>query len=227
MRERAPCRRLLALCVVTMLISAAGATETPTVAEVVEKVQARIDATSDFTARVRQELVLSAAGRSLAAEGTVAFKRPGRMRWELDGDEKQIIVADGSTLWFYQPEDLQVIKSPFETAFRSRTPVSFLTGVGRIQEDFDASLDGVDGELLILALRPRAGAEEIGRLRLMVEPGTYEIMVAEITDPLGNLTRLRFSDRRRNVGLNESLFRFEVPSNVDVIEAPVGPGDAP
>ena len=55
----------------------------------------------------------------------------------------QTVVADGTTLWLYQPKEQQVMKAPFDAAFRSTTPISFLTGVGRITDDFSrATLDG-------------------------------------------------------------------------------------
>lgn len=219
-------RSVLALILCASPISGAVlAGDVAPVDDVVRLVQARLDSTSDFTARVQHELVVASAGRTLAAQGTVAFKRPGKMRWDLRGQEEQIIVADGTTLWFYQPEDEQVIRSPFETAFRSATPVSFLTGVGKIRDDFEASLgEPQDGEI-VLVLVPRVSEGELGRLRLTVDPGSHDIVGAEIRGPLGNLTRLRFSDRRRNIGLDDSLFEFQVPPGVDLIDAPIGVGN--
>lgn len=190
--------------------------------EVARRVQERFDATTDLTAAVNQELVVASAGKTLTATGSVAFKRPGKMRWNLTDGSTQVIVADGSTLWFYQPEEKQVLKAPFQAAFRSSTPISFLTGVGRLSEDFDVRLDGEGEGVIHLALTPRKGEGELGRLRLSVDAHTYDIVGAEIVDPLGNITRLRFSDLRRNSGFDDAQFRFDVPPGVDVIEAPIG-----
>ena len=207
-----------------LVLIAAGTQSPPAVDvdEIVRRVQGRFDATADFTADVEQDLLVASAGRTLSARGTVAFKRPGRMRWTLENDEKQVIVADGATLWVYQPDEQQVLKSPFESAFRSAAPISFLTGVGRIGDDFTASLDGKDPGHVYLLLVPRRDEQELGRLRLRVETKEYGIVGAEIRDPMGNVTTLRFSKLRRNVGLADSLFRFDVPAGIDVIEAPVG-----
>jgi len=43
-----------------------------------------------------------------------------------------------------------------------------------------------------------------------------------VTDPVGNRTRLFFTDLKRNAGLSDEAFRFEVPAGVDVVEAPIG-----
>ena len=115
----------------------------PKADEIVRKVQDRYDATKDLSADVTQEATIASLGKTVSASGKVWFKKPGKMRWELTEGDKQTIVADGSTLWLYRPEDQQVLKMPFDAAFRSSSPVSFLTGVGRIAQDFKASMDGV------------------------------------------------------------------------------------
>jgi outer membrane lipoprotein carrier protein len=215
--------RRLALCALGALLWApACAASAIEAAEVAHRVQERFDVTADLSAAVNQELVVASAGKTLKANGTVAFKRPGKMRWNLTDGSTQVIVADGTTLWFYQPDEKQVLKAPFQAAFRSSTPISFLTGVGRLSEDFDVRLDGDGDGVIHLALTPRKGEGELGRLRLTVDAQTYDIVGAEIVDPLGNITRLRFSDLRRNSGLDDAQFRFEIPPGVDVIDAPIG-----
>lgn len=200
-----------------------GATgPTAAVNGIVRRVQERLDATNDFTATVDQEIVLASAGKTLHATGTVAFKRPGRMRWALTDGAPQVIVADGATLWFYQPDDHQVLKAPFQAAFRSSTPISFLTGVGRLADDFDVTIEGKDENAIHLSLRQRRADGDLGQLRLTVDARTFDVVGAEIVDPVGNITRLRFSDLRRNTGLDDAQFRFDVPAGADVIEAPIG-----
>lgn len=215
-------RRLALLALGALLWTHGSAASAADSGEVARKVQERFDATTDLSAAVNQELVVASAGKTLKANGTVAFKRPGKMRWNLTDGSTQVIVADGTTLWFYQPEEKQVLKAPFQAAFRSSTPISFLTGVGRLSEDFDVRLDSEGEGVIHLALTARKGEGELGRLRLTVDAHTYDIVGAEIVDPLGNITRLRFSDLRRNTGLDDAQFRFDVPPGVDVIEAPIG-----
>jgi outer membrane lipoprotein carrier protein len=192
--------------------------------EVVRKVQERYDATHDFTADVTQEMTIVSLGKTTTMHGTVVFKKPGKMRWELSDGEPQVIVADGSTLWLYQPKEHQVLKAPFDAAFRSTTPISFLTGVGRIAQDFEVSLDGTDadGQTQYLMLVPRHDSAAVGRLRLAVARDTYDIRGAEVQDPLGNVSRLRFERSKRNVNPADDQFVFQVPPGVDVISAPIG-----
>ena len=215
-------RILLLLSSLLLLTGATPVEKQFDVAELVSGVQERYDNTADFTADVEQEIVVASAERTLRAEGTVAFKRPGKMRWVLRNHEEQVIVADGKTLWFYQPDEQQVLKAPFQAAFRSSAPISFLTGVGRITENFEVTLGERTSGVAYLDLLPREGNADVGRLRLAVDEATHDILAANVLDALGNETRIRFNKLRRNVGVSDEVFRFEVPEGVDVIEAPIG-----
>lgn len=209
--------------VMLVLLPGVGAGAGPNADSVVRKVQQRYDETRDFTADVTQETTVASLGKTVTAQGTMAFKKPGRMRLELGGDAAQIMVADGTTLWLYQPEERQVLKTPFDAAFRATTPVSFLTGVGRIADDFTASLPATDtgGDALVLDLVPRRADGGVGKLRLYIARDNYDIRGAEVHDPQGNVSRLTFNRMRRNVGLDDARFVFEIPAGVDVVAAPL------
>ena len=140
------------------------------------------------------------------------------MRWEFS-EPPQTLVSDGKFFWFYQPAEKQVLKTPFQQAFSSTTPASFLLGVGRIDQDFNVSLTSETQEMYLLRLTPKKDPEAIGLLSLAVSAETFDILQATITDPLGNTTRLRFANIDRTASLDETLFQFAPPSGVDVIEA--------
>ena len=200
----------------------AGA-EQQSVDRVVKKLQARYDATKDFTADFTQAVEAATLGKTLESSGQVLFKRPGRMRWEFLAPEKQTIVADGKTLWVHQPDHHQVLKTPFRAAFQSATPVSFLFGVGELAKEFNPSLlPSPSPDVVRLKLVPKQ-EQEIGVLALDVDAKTYDIVAAEVTDPLGNVTRLNFSNLKRDVGLTDSQFAFTAPPGTDVVEPPANP----
>ena len=50
----------------------------------------------------------------------------------------------------------------------------------------------------------------------------FDIVEAAVTDPIGNVTTLSFSNIQRNVDVPEDEFRFVVPEGVDVVTAPSG-----
>ncbi|MCC6847948.1 MAG: outer membrane lipoprotein carrier protein LolA [Deltaproteobacteria bacterium] len=219
---------LLALVSVSGPVALAGAeakpgsaAACPDPATIVRKLQERYDGTRTFRANVRQEMRVKSLDVSDVSEGTVVFKKPGKMRWDFRTPRAQQIVSDGDLLWIYQPEDRQVLKAPFRAAFVSTTPVSFLLGVGRITDDFRAEADarGCTAERLYVALASKRG-DDVGALAFGVDAATYDIVEAAVTDPLGNVTTLGFSAIARNVDVPDATFEFTVPSGVDVITPP-------
>jgi outer membrane lipoprotein carrier protein len=212
-----------AVAVVAAAVPTRAAVSAPDVGEVVRKLQSRYESTADFTADFAQQVEVKTLDQKLESRGKVYFKRPGRMRWEYLQPERQTIVADGTTLWIHQPDHNQVLKAPFRLAFRSSMPVSFLFGMGELTRDFAASIDAADGATVRLRLEPKEAESEIGLLVLTVDAATYDIRAADVTDPLGNVTRLEFSNIRRGVGLGDAEFVFRVPDGADVVEAPPSP----
>lgn len=187
------------------------------VTEIVDRLQARYEETQGFQADFRQEIESATLGQKVTSHGVVSFKKPGRMRWEFT-DPAQLLVSDGTFFWFYQPAEQQVVRTPFQQAFRSTTPVSFLTGVGRLDTDFQISLLTTNEDVHVLSLTPKHDADSVGSLVLEVSLKTFDIVQAVVTDPLGNITRLQFSNINRDALLKDSLFRFTIPPGVDLVE---------
>jgi len=208
--------------------TAAAADGCPEPEVIVRKLQARYDTTAAFRADFRQETTVAALGQSEEAHGTVAFKKPGKMRWEFRTPHTQSIVSDGTTLWIYQPAERQVLKVPFHAAFVSTTPVSFLAGVGRISDDFRAERDrrGCSAGRVQVYLVPR-DTQDLGSLAMTVDPETFDIVEASVTDPIGNVTTVSFTNVERNAEIADREFRFELPPGVDVVAAPAPPPGTP
>jgi len=192
--------------------------EAASVPDLVKRLQERYDSTAGFRADFTQEVESATLGQKVESRGTVVFKKPGRMRWEFT-EPPQTLVSDGKFFWFYQPAEKQVLKTPFQQAFTSTTPASFLLGVGRLDQDFNITLAGETADSYQLRLTPKKDPEAIGLLDLVVSAKTFDILQATITDPLGNVTRLHFSNIDRKAALDDTLFQFTAPPGVDVIDA--------
>jgi len=193
----------------------------PAPEEIVRQLQARYDQTRAFRAGFVQETLVLALGERDQQRGTVAFQKPGRMHWTFTAPTRQEIISDGATLWIYQPAERQVLKAAFEAAFVSTTPVSFLAGVGRINDDFRVASGAraCTAERAYVLLVPKNG-QNLGSLELTVDRSAWDILGATVTDPLGNVTTVTFEDLERNVEIPVEAFTFEVPDGVDVIHAP-------
>ena len=188
--------------------------------DALSRLQRRYDGTNTMQADFRQTVESKTLAGTLESKGKVSFEKPNRMRWDYDPPDAQTIVGDGETLWIYQPDLKQVIKAPLTQAFQSSTPVSFLAGLGRVERDFDATLERDEPEQWLLKLVPKQKEGGVGLLELGVRKSDASVAEARITDAAGTTTRIFFTDERRNVTLQPDLFHFSPPPGVDVVKPP-------
>jgi len=186
--------------------------------QIVDSLQKNYDATVDFVADFRQETEVRTLNRSLKAWGKLTFKRPGRMLWRYEEPKGQFVLADGKNLYFYQPEQNQVIKSPLKNAFRSDIPLSFLLGIGNLKRDFNATLKGIEANQYVLLLEPKGESGGFSEVLVGVSRATSDLLWVSVRDAVNNLTTIRLSDMRKGVGVKESLFQFEIPEGADLVE---------
>lgn len=185
---------------------------------IVDSLQKNYDATADFIADFRQETEVKTLNRTLKTSGKLSFKRPGKMLWRYDEPKDQFVLADGKHLYFYQPDQNQVIKSPLKNAFRGDIPLSFLLGLGSLKKDFNATLKAADEAQYVLSLEPKGEAGGYSEILLGVGKASPEILWVSVRDAANNLTTLRFSGMRKGVGLKDDLFQAQIPDGADVVE---------
>jgi len=185
---------------------------------IVEGLQKSYDATVDFIADFRQETEVKTLNRTMKASGKLSFKRPGKMLWRYDEPKNQFVLTDGKHLYFYQPEQNQVIKSPLKNAFRGDIPLSFLLGLGNLKKDFNATLKASDDSQNVLRLEPKGEAGGYSEILVGVSKAASDILWVSVRDAANNLTTLRFAGMRKGVGVSDSLFQLKIPNGADIVE---------
>ena len=225
MRKRSKKTRQILLAILlgsglvsTVNLQSSRAAETASAESVVDALQRTYDATVDFVAEFRQETDVKTLGRSLKASGKVSFKRPGKMLWNYETPKGQFVLADGKHLYFYQPEQNQVIKSPLKNAFRGDIPLSFLLGLGNLKKDFNATVKASDESQNVLRLEPKGEAGGHNEILVGASKASSDILWVSVRDAASNLTTLRFSAMRKGVGIKDSLFQVQIPNGADVVE---------
>lgn len=201
-----------------------------TVNEVATKVQGVYEKAQNYRAHFVQEVTLKTIDKVERDEGTVSFKKPGKMRWEYRKGAGQpvlqLIVTNGETIWFYTPAEKQVLMDKIDRAFSSQAAMNFLSGMGNLKEEFTVKLAKDKGvvdkdKYYLLDLKPKKAPKDLtGRLMVAVSKDTYRVDQALIDDQFGNRTRITFNNVEINADLPDSLFTFEVPKGVEVIRPP-------
>jgi outer membrane lipoprotein carrier protein len=200
---------------------AQAAPDTP-VDEAVSRLEKTYQAISDFRAAFIQETRQSSINRVEKGSGKVFFKKPGKMLWDYEAPEAQKIILDGKNVWFYRPEERQVMKNNYGVLPRSIV-LDLLRGEVHLKKKFAVTAQSPDNDpasSIVLELVPRTHNPTVSRILLHIDPETWHITRTCLHDEFGNTTILDFSDITVNQGLKDSLFAFTPPPGVDVFEPP-------
>jgi outer membrane lipoprotein carrier protein len=206
---------------VALAAAAPGAAGALDVRAVTAEVQRRYDAAADFRARFSQTLTSAALGRKTISSGEVAFKKPGRMRWDYEKPDKSSYVTDGGVLWLYEPDDGQAFKQELKSS-QLPAALAFLTGKGKLANEFDIAFApkspyGMSGEY-VLALSPKAPQPQVKSILFIVDPRTFDVRESVITDAQGNVNDVVFADIKVNTRVPEAMFHFSPPAGTRVID---------
>jgi outer membrane lipoprotein carrier protein len=206
---------LIVLLSLPVLGSAQGAKSPDALAKAL---QARYQTVQDFTADFVQTYRGGVLRTETRERGTVAVKKPGRMRWIYTSPERKEFVSDGQKIYSYIPEDRQVTVSNVPSESEAPTPVLFLAGKGDLVKDFTAATaeSPVPGSVA-LKLTPRKSEPEYEYLIVAVDPATLQIRALTTRDRQGGESTLRFENLKENKGIADKDFAFRIPRGVDVI----------
>jgi len=216
-------RALLFACLLLLPLAVSRAAGTESAGEaLLRRVGERYAAARTLSATFRQEIPLQNLGIVRKASGTVYFARPLKMRWDYQGPEAQLFLADGRYFYFRPAGSAQVIRRGVdEKGLGGKIPLLLLFGKGEITALFrvDAADARKGGEETVLRLSPRDdGAPEIRRIDLVVGTGDVLIREIHVFDRMGGENHLYLTDVTVNPSLPPDFFRFRKPAGVSVVD---------
>jgi outer membrane lipoprotein carrier protein len=161
-------------------------------------------------------------GMSRTESGTLWLKKPGRMRWEYRQPAQKIFLTDAHTAWFYVTGDRQAKKASLKNIDDIRSPLRYLLGKTRLEKELNGlslapDVAAVNAGDVVLRGVPKGMTDRISSVVLEITP-SHQITRIVINEVDGASTDFRFTNVEENVPVQESLFRFEAPPGVQVIE---------
>ncbi len=222
---------LLAILLLLATLSTAVHAEPADPEEIADRVQARYDAMGSLAFNFYQDTRGEMTGRPRRGSGRALFYKAdglGRMRWDYQSPDRQVILSDGKFLKMYFAELQQLIITPAKN-LESEITYTFFTGKGVLREDFhirpaDEEFQPEDADLYqVIKLIPRTPHSQVQDIHLWVT-GESLLRRFSIRDHFGTLTVLNLSDIEVDslLQLEEkeltTLFSFTPPTGTEVIE---------
>jgi outer membrane lipoprotein carrier protein len=185
-----------------------------------ERIQQHYDGVRDFRADFTHAYAGGVLRKKTVEYGTVAIRKPGRMRWTYTKPEEKTFVSDGVKLYSYIPADKQVYVASVPRDDQASTPALFLAGKGNLVRDFTvgpATIKDVPSGTASLRLTPRRAEREYEWLELVVDERMLALRMLVTGDAQGGISTLTFTKLRENVDVPDKEFVFSIPRGVDVI----------
>jgi outer membrane lipoprotein carrier protein len=188
-------------------------------------------------------------GQTVRTEAGIAyFRRPGKMRWEYQSPEQDLFLVDGKTAWFYVPSDHTATKVPAKQSADWRTPLALLAGEMKVSRvcartelattEKPSSAGNIVLRCQVRGISTEGGTREGDDGLAAPRDAQGDTVFFEIVGQTGELARLlvrqsggvqvefRFENWRRDPPVPDSLFRFEVPPGVAIVNGELPASDA-
>ena len=150
-----------------------------------------------------------------SSTGRVSLSAPRLFRWEYVKPYPQLIVADGKTVWVYDPDLQQVTRRP-QGAAEGNSPLAALVDPAKLDQDYLVAEAGTADGLEWLTLTPRDKDDaSFESARLGFDRNGLERM--SFTDLLGQRTEIVFAKWQRNPAFASGTFTYVPAKGVDVV----------
>src|SRR5689334_23800923 len=170
---------------------------------------------SDFTE------IYESPGFSRTESGTLWLKKPGKMRWEYRQPREKLFLSDSQTAYFYVPGDRQARKTSVRKLDDIRSPLRYLLGKTKLEKELDGLSFAPDvqplepGDVVMRGV-PKALKDRVSDTLIEVSPA-HRIVRIVIQELDGTKTDFRFSRFEEDIPVQDSLFRFNPPPDVETI----------
>lgn len=199
------------LCILCVLLACAAHA-----AEGVETaLQQKYAALQSLKASFTQRLTHKESGAVEERTGTLSFKKPFLLRWEIAKPHQQILIVSEKDVWEYLPEEQVAYRYSPHVVQDSGPMMDIITGQARLDKDFTVKAEGEEGGLRKLRLYPKEPTPQLVEALLHVDAKNL-IRRVNIVDFYGNTNEVRFSTLTPDAKLGPATFAFKPPKGVDI-----------
>ncbi|MCK5191518.1 MAG: outer membrane lipoprotein chaperone LolA [Methylococcales bacterium] len=200
----------LSIILFLTFFNSANAEQTP-----IEQLKSFLASTSSLTADFKQVTLDENEQPTQTSYGEFFLSRPGKFRWSYKKPFIQEIVSSKNKVWFYDADLEQVTIKKMDESLGS-TPALLLSGDIDLEENYTLQQQGIDEDLQWIKLSPKNEESSFNYILIGLTDGVLGGM--ELSDNFGQLTRIYFSNIKRNLQLDNAIFEFIAPEGVDVFE---------
>ncbi len=201
----------LVLLSASVLLMSAYADESPS-----QQLESLLGGVSTLQADVDQLILESDGGVLEESSIRMQLKKPDGFYWETIDPFPELIVTNGLKLWNYQPDLEQVVIEDWNSD-QSELAAQLLSGnTDSLSEDYAVEVDGLISNVLSFTLSPLSSDSVYETISIRFMDAQLEAI--HLNAKNGEQTVWQFNNLKSNLPLADSLFVFEPPEGIEVIE---------
>jgi outer membrane lipoprotein carrier protein len=204
--------RLFALSL-TLIISLSAAINSHAggAAEDIQQLRDLLQPITSLSARFQQQITDADGYELQNSEGLFQVSQPNNLRWVVEMPMPQQIIADGETLWIYDPDLEQVVIQPFNEDIAATPAILFSGDLDQLDQAYFVT-QLAEGHF---ELKPERGGSLFDSMIIRFDQAKPTSIT--LTDTLGQTTHISFSQLELNPPLSADQFVFQIPDGVDVV----------
>ncbi len=180
-------------------------------AEDIQQLRDLLQPITSLSARFQQQIADADGYELQNSEGLFQVSQPNNVRWVVEMPMPQQIIADGETLWIYDPDLEQVIIQPFNEDIAATPAILFSGDLDQLDQAYFVT-KLAEGHF---ELKPERGGSLFDSMIIRFDQAKPSSIT--LTDTLGQTTHISFSQLELNPSLPGDQFVFQLPDGVDVI----------
>jgi len=180
-------------------------------AEDIQQLRDLLQPITSLSARFQQQITDADGYELQNSEGLFQVSQPNNLRWVVEMPMPQQIIADGETLWIYDPDLEQVIIQPFNEDIAATPAILFSGDLDQLDQAYFVT-QLAEGHF---ELKPERGGSLFDSMIIRFDQAKPTSIT--LTDTLGQTTHISFSQLELNPPLSADQFVFQIPDGVDVI----------
>ncbi len=158
-------------------------------------------------------------GRPRRSEnGTLALRKPGKMRWDYDQPKGKLFISDGKFLWLYTPAENRAEKMKLKESDDMRAPLAFLLGNLDFQKEFRNLQAKPEGPDTRITGDSKNDNLPYSAVEFVVTPD-QRIKVVKVTGFDHSILEFHLDQEKADPVLDAKLFQFRVPKGATLVEA--------
>ena len=170
---------------------------------------------NSLTGKFKQKVVDQNGATLQEVSGQFFFKKPNLFKWDYLEPSKSQLISDGELLYLYDPDLKQVVISQLKK-FGGVSPAMLLV-TSDIESLFEITIiqdkKGVSWFRALPHEPEKANFKEV-----FINFSQKKLKGMRIIDGFDNTTEIDFIKVSRNTDINEAIFLFNTPEDIDVIK---------